>query len=120
MFLTQNYKFRQWQDKTIQSNNSKIVSNAPCRDSNFGIVEVAGGVASGFFLEVALDGIGEVDACLVGKASNHPDYVGEFVTEILAGITGFLRLFAVAPRHYACHRTRYYMVLRYAQKRLCD
>ena len=68
------------------------------KSAELGVGAVAFGVAGGLFGKGRLDGGGEVDAGLVGKADEHPKDIRHFLGKVVA-LAGLERLFAVFTRH---------------------
>ena len=60
-----------------------------------GIVEVSGGVALGFLVHAGAEGVGEIDAGLIGEADQDKENIGHFITEALVEVAGLGALVAV-------------------------
>jgi hypothetical protein len=71
-----------------------------------------GGIALGFFVQIFLEGIGKVNARLVGEADEYKQYIGHLIGELSRGICGicwiFEGLLAVDSSHEPSHFAHFF------------
>ncbi len=72
------------------------------------VLLMAVGIAGGLLVQVFLQGLRKVHAGLVGEADEDEEHISEFVAEVLAFVTFFFRLLAIAPCHDAGHFTNFF------------
>src|SRR5690606_9195444 len=58
-----------------------------------------GGIPPGFFLQVAFQGLVQINSCLIGKADQDKQHICQFIAEVERIFIFFERLFAVFPRN---------------------
>lgn len=69
------------------------------RGCQFGVVEVACGVALGLLFKALLHGLGEVYTGLVGQADEYPQHVGHLFRRVVC-LAFFERLVAILSGHH--------------------